>query len=141
MSNPKGIFSESRGIVDDAFENATDVEDAQGAGVQEKVKERFAPDGVLMLNDCTYCGLQRWSLVKWIEVSDFFLGRQVDGTQAVKAGVSMLIGCRKCGKAVPIGLTWEDVERYVNTAVRRGWLPQAIFQARAQVQAERSKRR
>lgn len=132
------IFSESRGIVDDAFQNATDVEEVK-VGVREGIRERVAMDGILMMADCPYCGLQWSGIIKWTEISGFFLGQQVPGTQAVPDGIAMQYGCRKCGKASPMSIGWDDVDRYVGAAVKRGWLPQAIYRAREQVLAERAR--
>lgn len=136
----RNIFSEDKGIIDDGFQNAVDV-DHVSAAHHEDVRETCVPDGVIMLADCPYCGLQWKGIVKWVEVSGFFLGQVVPNTQATQAGVGMLFGCRKCNRASPITMTWPDVERYVAKAINRGWLPSTIHAARQQVMAERARQR
>ena len=134
----KNIFSESRGIIDDAYQNAADVDEAK-AGVLEEVQEKIVPGGVLILTDCPYCGLQWKGIIKWPEIMGFFLGQQVPNTSATKRGVSLLFGCRKCAKPSPLNMTWGDVDRYVNHGVKAGFLPPTIFAARDQILAERAR--
>jgi hypothetical protein len=135
----KGIFSENRGVIDDALGNAEDFDQIRG-GVREDVKERVVQDGVLTMIDCPYCGMQRWDIVKWPEFWGFFTGQPVPNTAASKVGVEMLFGCRKCNNGVRIRLSWDDIERYVAKAVKGGMLPQDIYRARDQILAERAKR-
>ena len=135
----KNIFSESRGIVDDGFQNATDVDEAR-VGVHEDVRERISSNGVLVLADCSYCGIQWMGVVKWPEIAGFFLGQVVPNTQSTPKGVGMSFGCRKCNRASPMLVTWDDVERYVAKAVKSGYLPQDIYRAREQILAERRKK-
>jgi len=133
----KNIFSEDRGIVDDAFQNASDVEEAK-TGLRENVREDIVPGGVLVMSDCPYCGLQWRGVIKWPEVAGFFLGQEVQNTQATKKGVGIVFGCKKCSRISPMTITWDDVDRYVARAVKMGVLPQDIYRAREQVLAQRA---
>jgi len=134
----KNIFSEDKGIIDDAFSNAADIEGAK-KGVSEDVKETIVLGGVLLMTDCPYCGIQWRGIIKWVEISLFFLGRQVPNTQATRSGITMLFRCKKCGRDSPVTMTWDDVERYVAKGVKQGALPPTIYAAREQVAAERAK--
>lgn len=136
----KNIFSEDRGIVDDAFQNATDVEEAK-TGVREDVKEGMARDGILIMTDCPYCGLQWRGIIKWPETMGFFLGQAVPNTQATPSGVALAFGCKKCSRISPMTLSWDDVERYVARGVKIGALPQDIYRAREQIRAQRAQQR
>jgi hypothetical protein len=136
----KDIFSEDRGIVDDAFQNATDIDDAK-TGVREDVKETIVNGGILLMADCPYCGLQWRGIIKWPEIMGFMLGRPVLNTQATPKGVGMVFGCKKCGRISPVTMTWDDVERYCAKGVKMGALPSDIYRARDQILAERAKQR
>lgn len=135
----RNIFSEDRGVVDDAFVNATDVEEARD-GIHEDVKESIHPGGVLVMSDCPYCGLQWKGVIKWPEIMGFFLGQQVQNTQATPKGVGIAFGCRKCNRISPMTIPWDDVERYVGRGVKMRVLPSDIYRARDQIVADRAKR-
>lgn len=135
----KNIFSEDRGVVDDAFQNAGDVVDDARTGLHEDVKESVHPGGVLMMSDCPYCGLQWKGVIKWPEVMGWFLGHQVPNSVAGPAGVGILFGCKKCGRTTDMKIPWDDVERYVGRGVKMKVLPPDIFRARDQILAERAK--
>lgn len=136
----KNIFSEDRGIVDDAFQNAADVEEAK-VGVREDVKETIVMGGVLIMTDCPYCGLQWRGIVKWPEIAGFFLGQVVPNTQSTQKGIGMAFGCRKCNNIAPMTVSWDDVDRYVARGVKLGALPSTIYRARDEVLAKRAQAR
>jgi hypothetical protein len=132
------IFSENRGILDDVYSNAADVEDAK-TGVREEVRDSVVAGGVLLTSDCPYCGIQWKGIVKWPEIAAFFCGQQVPNTTAARRGITMLFGCRKCAKASPLTMSWEDLDRYVNAGVKTRALPPTIYEARKQILADRAK--
>lgn len=136
-SMSKHIFSEDRGIIDDGFQNAETVE-SQARGLKEDVRDNVAVGGILLTSDCPYCGLQWRGVIKWPEIANFFLGTAVPGTQATQRGISMVFGCRKCNHTSPLVVSWDDVDRYVMRGVKMRTLPQTIYDARAQVMAQRA---
>jgi hypothetical protein len=135
----KNIFSEDRGIVDDAFMNAGDAVDDARTGLHEGVKESVHPGGVLIMSDCPYCGLQWKGVMKWPEVMGWFLGQQVPNSVSAPSGVGIQFGCKKCCRVTNMTIPWDDNERHVTRGVKMGVLPQDIFRAREQIRAERAK--
>jgi hypothetical protein len=135
----KNIFSEDRGVVDDAFMNAGDAVDDARTGLHENVKESIHPGGVLYMGDCPYCGLQWKSVIKWPEIMGLFLGQVVPNTATGPAGVGLQFGCKKCGRVTNMTTSWDAIENYVGRGVKMNVLPQDIFRARDQIRAERAK--
>lgn len=132
----KHIFSESRGVIDDAFQNAEEIDAHRGP--REDVKDGIAQGGVLLISDCPYCGLQWRGVIKWPEVMNWFLGRAVPGTQATQKGIALAFGCRKCSRTSPLVVSWDDLDRYVSRGVKMRTLPPDIYAARDAVLRERA---
>lgn len=133
----RNIFSEDKGIVDDAFQNAAGVDEAR-TGVREDVRDVVVQGGVLLTADCPYCGIQWRGIIKWPEICGFFLGQQVPNTQATQGGISLVFGCRKCGRASPMTMTWDNLDQYVAKGVKMKTLPPTIYKAREQEIAKRA---
>jgi len=143
MSNDafnRGIFSEQKGVLDDAFQNATGVEHATG-DLKEGIRENVEMGGVRLMSDCNYCGLQWRGIVKWPEIAGFFTGQQVPGTQAIRPGVASAFGCRKCNSVNKFLMPWADINRYVAMGVEMGALPRDIYKVREQIMAQRAAQR
>jgi hypothetical protein len=131
------IFSEGRGVIGDALLNGTGVEDAR-IGVREEISENYVGGGLLLTLDCPYCSLQWKSIVKWVEFQQFYLGEKVPNTQATQAGVCIAYGCKKCNHVTPVLVSWVDIERHVNHAMKVRALSPDLPRARAQIIAERA---
>lgn len=94
----------------------------------EKIQDTCVKSGVILQSNCLYCGRQWKSIMHWPEISFFFLGQPVTGTQPTKQGIRWPSPCR-CGRATPVILTWEDVKRWVDSGVRMGCLKSEIYSA------------
>jgi hypothetical protein len=97
------------------------------------VDDRVTRRGIILLGNCGHCGRQWKSVSPWPEVMMIFVqagtlpGEQpLPGVQMTKNGVVLAMGCR-CGKATPLVLGWDEVQKYGDAGVRNGFLPPTIY--------------
>lgn len=96
---------------------------------EEHIGETIVKRGVVLVTDCCHCGRQWKGIIPWNEVAMLRLGHPVEDTMRTRQGILLNLRCNGCQKNGRVIMSWEDLRRYVQAAVRGGMLDPRILNA------------
>ena len=123
------IWSEDKGLVVDgiqSIEGGGRIQQDEG----EEIKETIVKAGVVLVQNCLYCGKQVKLIVPWADVANLHLQRELPAYRREKRGYGASVPCRSCNRATRMMFDQiTDLKRWVDIGVSMGALKSSIYQA------------
>lgn len=123
------IWSEDKGLVVDgiqSIEGGGRIQQDEG----EEIKETIVKAGVVLVQNCLYCGKQVKLIVPWADVANLHLQRELPAYRREKRGYGTAVPCRSCNRATRMMFDQiTDLKRWVDIGVSMGALKSSIYQA------------
>lgn len=123
------IWSEDKGLIGDAIQSIEGSQRIQQDDSDE-IKETIVKAGVVLVQNCLYCGKQVKLIVPWADVANLHLQREHPSYRREKRGYTSSVPCRSCNR--PTRMSFDqisDLRRWVDHGVAMGSLKASIYQA------------